>query len=175
MSVPADETSFCVNSFVTQLIRLQQDGKEAISGPSNWRDPPLLDVATEPDEAIDALIEAMCPSPGDAPSRGRWHLLIGSPGNGKSAKLGLLARRLLDRHYEIVSEDGVAVGESNPDWLPYLLEVREQGKQYRFAYLVQDASVVRNPFGTSCDPAEDLADVLRQAAARGTSLLLCTN
>ena len=81
----------------------------------------------------------MCPSPGDAPHHGRWHWLIGSPGNGKSAKLGLLARRLLERGYEIVSEDGVAVGESNADWLPYLLEVREQGKPYRFAYLVQDA------------------------------------
>ena len=175
MSVPAGEISVCVNPFVTRLIRLQQDGKEAISGPANWRDPPLLDVATESDAAIDALLDAMCPSPGDAPRRGRWHLLIGSPGNGKSAKLGLLARHLLDRHYEIVSEDGVAVGKSNEDWLPYLLEVREQGKPYRFAYLVQDASVVRDPFGTTCDPAKDLADVLRQAAARGTSLLLCTN
>ena len=117
----------------------------------------------------------MCPSPGDAPHHGRWHWLIGSPGNGKSAKLGLLARRLLERGYEIVSEDGVAVGESNADWLPYLLEVREHGKPYRFAYLVQDASVVRNPFGAICNPADDLAHVLRLAAARGTSVLLCTN
>ena len=66
-------------------------------------------------------------------------------------------------------------GKAYADWLPYLLEVREEGKPYRFAYLVQDASVVRNPFGAVCDPAEDLADVLRLAAARGTSLLLCTN
>ena len=111
----------------------------------------------------------MCPSPSDAPRPGRWHWLIGSPGNGKSAKLGLLARRLLERRYEIVSEDGVAIGESDADWLPYLLEVREEGKPYRFAYLVQDASVVRDPFGVVCDPAEDLADVLRLASARGTS------
>ena len=175
MSVPADEISFHVNPFVTRLLRLQQDGKEAISGPANWREPPLLDVPTDPDCAIDALLEAMCPSPAEASPHGRWHWLIGSPGNGKSAKLGLLARRLLERGYEIVSEDGVAVGESNAEWLPYLLEVREQGKPYRFAYLVQDASVVRNPFGAICDPAEDLADVLRLAASRGTSLLLCTN
>ena len=175
MSVQTDEISLHVNPFVTRLIRLQQDGKEAISGPANWRDPPLLDIATDPDDATDALLEAMCPSPADSPRHGRWHWLIGSPGNGKSAKLGLLARRLLERGYEIVSEDGVAVGDSNADWLPYLLEVREQGKPYRFAYLVQDASVVRNPFGAVCDPAEDLADVLRLAAARGTSLLLCTN
>ena len=117
----------------------------------------------------------MCPSSGDEPHCGRWHWLIGSPGNGKSAKLGLMARRLLERGYEIVSEDGVAVGESKEDWLPYLLEVREQGKPYRFAYLVQDASVVRDPFGEECDPAKDLEAVLRLAATRGTSLLLCTN
>ena len=175
MSVAADEINFHVNPFVTRLLRLQQDGKGAISGPANWRDAPLLDVATDSDDAIPALLEAMCPSPGDASRHGRWHWLIGSPGNGKSAKLGLLARRLLERGYEIVSEDGVAVGESNADWLPYLLEVRQQGRPYRFAYLVQDASVVRNPFGAICDPAEDLADVLRLAATRGTSLLLCTN
>ena len=175
MSIPADRVGFHVNPFVTQLIRLQQDGKDAISGPANWRNPPLLDVATDVDDAIDGLLEGMCPSTGDARHCGRWHWLIGSPGNGKSAKLGLIARRLLERGYEIVSEDGVAVGESTEDWLPYLLEVRERGKPYRFAYLVQDASVVRDPFGEECDPAKDLEAVLRLAAARGTSLLLCTN
>ena len=44
MSVPADEISFHVNPFVTRVIRLQQDGKEAISGAANWREPPLLEV-----------------------------------------------------------------------------------------------------------------------------------
>ena len=175
MSVLADEISFHVNPFVTRLIRLQQDGKEAISGPANWREPPLLDIATDSDDAINTLLDAMCPSSGDAPHHGRWHWLIGSPGNGKSAKLGLLARRLLERGYEIVSEDGVVIGESDADWLPYLLEVREEGKPFRFAYLVQDASVVRDPFGAFCNPENDLADVLGLAAARGTSLLLCTN
>ena len=174
MSVPSNEIRCHINPFVTQLIRLQQDGKEAISGPANWHKPPLLEVATDSDDTIDALLDAMCPSPGDTP-HGRWHWLIGSPGNGKSAKLGLLARRLLDRGYEIVSEDGVAVGASKADWLPYVLDVREPGKPYRFAYLVQDASVVRKPFGRDCNPAADLADVLTRATARGTSLLLCTN
>lgn len=174
MTVDAGTGASRTNSFVARLIRLQQDGKEAISGPANWREPPLLEVATEPDEDVDALIASMSPS-GDEAGRGRWHWLIGSPGNGKSAKLGYLARRLMKRGYEIRSEDGVAIGETDAGWLPYLLEVREHGKPYRFAYLVQDASVVRNPFGAVCDPAEDLADVLRLAAARGTSLLLCTN
>ena len=175
MSVPAEGNGSHVNPFVTQLVRLQQDGKESISGPANWRDPPLLEVSTDSDDDINALLDAMCPAPGDARGRGRWHWLIGSPGNGKSAKLGLLARRLRERGNEIVSKDGVAVGESNEDWLPYLLEVREKGKPYRFAYLVQDASVVKDPFGEVCDPARDLADALRRAVARGTSLLLCTN
>jgi len=175
MGVLTEEFGVQVNPFVTQLIRLQQDGKEAISGPANWRKPPLLEVVTDSDDVIDALLDAIGPSSGRDSDRGRWHWLIGSPGNGKSAKLGLLTRRLLARGYEIVSEDGVAVGESEMDWLPYLLEVREKGKAYRFAYLVQDASVVRNPFGIDCDPAEDLVDVLRRAATRGTSLLLCTN
>ena len=62
MSVPGDQVGFHVNPFVTRLIRLQQDGKEAISGPANWRDPPLLDVATDSDDAIDALLDGMCPS-----------------------------------------------------------------------------------------------------------------
>lgn len=174
MTTGANTGTPCTNPFVTRLIRLQQDGKEAISGPANWREPPLLEVVTEPDDAVDALIASMS-SGGDAPSRGRWHWLVGSPGNGKSAKLGFLARRLLERGYEIVTEDGAALGEHDAGWLPYLLEVRERGKPYRFAYLVQDASVVRNPFGAVCDPAEDLAEVLRLAARRGTSLLLCTN
>ena len=82
---------------------------------------------------------------------------------------------MLERGYEIVSEDGVEIGEGNADWLPYLLEVREKGQPYRFAYLVQDASVVRDPYSAVCDPAQDLADVLQLAAARGVSLLLCTN
>ena len=175
MSTSREETAFHVNPFVTRLVRLQQDGKEAISGPANWLERPILEVNTQSDAAIDELLAALCPSPEGPSHHGRWHWLIGSPGNGKSAKLGFLARRLLQRGYEVVSEDGVAVGESNEDWLPYLLEVREPGEPYRFAYLVQDASVVRNPFGADCDPAEDLADVLRMAAERGTSLLLCTN
>lgn len=162
------------NSFVAKLIRLQQDGKEAISGPANWLDPPLLEVATDSDADLQELLDGMCPGKGTA-GRGRWHWLVGSPGNGKSAKLGLLARRLLDRGYEILSEDGVALGELDARFPPYLLEVREPGKPYRFAYLVQDASVVREPFGAACDPAEDLADLLREAVTHGVSLLLCTN
>ena len=142
MTDDATAEGMCINPFVVRLPRLQQDGKEAISGPANWCAPPLLEVATEPSSVVDSLVASMLPD-GDSPRRGRWHWLIGSPGNGKSAKLGILARRLLERGYEIVSENGVAIGEREEGWLPYLLEVRERGKPYRFAYLVQDASVVR--------------------------------
>ena len=78
MTDRADTGARCTNPFVARLIRLQQDGKEAISGPSNWREPPLLEVVTEPGDVIDELIASMSPG-GDAPRRGRWHWLIGSP------------------------------------------------------------------------------------------------
>lgn len=163
------------NPFVSRLIRLQQDGKEAISRPSNWREPPLLEVGTRADDELERLIDALVPS--DAlPDAGRWHWLIGSPGNGKSARLGLLARRLLDRGLKVVREDGTdALDAADDSQVPYLLLVREAGKAFPFAYLVQDASVVRDPFREVCDPTDDLADVLEQAVERGLSVLLCTN
>lgn len=163
------------NDFVTRLIRLQQDGKEAISGPGNWLEPPLLEVSTELEEkSIVGMINAMVPARGQQ-GRGRWHWLIGSPGNGKSAKLGMIARHLLQEGFEIINENGASIEGQAADWLPYLLEVREKGKPYRFAYLVQDASVVRSPYDAECDPARDLEEVLREAWNRGLSLLLCTN
>ena len=157
MSVSTDEIGSRVNPFVTRLLRLQQDGKEAISGPANWREPPLLEVATDSDDAIDALLDAMCTSPGDARHHGRWHWLVGSPGNGKSAKLGLLARRLLERGYKIVSEDGVAVGESNADWLPYLLEVREEGRLTGLPTSCRMPRSSGTPSGATLRSCEDLA------------------
>ena len=175
MSGATNDVSVCVNPFVTRLIRFQQDGRDSISGPTNWLEPPLLNVETDTDQEIDSLLDEMCPSPDGTSHRGRWHWLIGSPGNGKSAKVGRVARRLLERDYQIVAEDGLEMGEGGANWLPYVLEVRERGKPFRFAYLVQDASVVRNPFSSDCDPANDLAHILRQATEKGTSLLLCTN
>ena len=163
------------NAHVSQLIRLQQDGKDAINGPAQWKEPPLLDTDTDEDEELNRLIEAMCPSTQDRSKSGRWHWLIGSPGNGKSAKLGSIARRLEKLGYVIKSDKGLTISENEPNWLPYSLEVSEEGAPYRFAYLVQDASIVRNPYGSVCDPAEDLMDVLREATAHGTSLLVCTN
>ena len=65
MTGTSDERVSHKNDFATQLIRLQQDGKEAISGPGNWRTPPLLEVATESDESIAEMIDAMVPGAGN--------------------------------------------------------------------------------------------------------------
>ena len=163
------------NSFVRELISLQQDGKEAISGPQNWRKPPLLEVATQSRDEIERLVGALC-SKGSNSGEGCWHWLIGSPGNGKSAQLGLLARELLERGFEIVLENGQdALEHTEEATIPYLLHVREPGKSFPIAFLIQDASVVRDPYRESCDPAQDLAEVLDQALDRGVSVLLCTN
>ena len=163
------------NQHVTKLIRLQQDGKDAISGPTQWLNPPLLNVSTDSEEDVSSLVRQMCPRTDDTANRGRWHWLIGSPGNGKSAKLGAIARRLKENGYEIRTDEGLHLGSHDTNPLPYLLKVHEPNKPYSFAYLVQDASVVRKPYSEDCDPAKDLTDVLREATARGTSLLLCTN
>lgn len=162
------------NAFVTKLVQLQQDGKEAISGPGNWLTPPLLEVEPPATESAAELIQAMAPG-GSEPDRARWHWLIGSPGNGKSTRMGAIVRQLLRNGFEVMDERGTSVEHADSDWLPYRLEVYESGKPYRFAYLVQDASVVRNPFGSECDPAIDLEGVLGDAFDRGLSLLLCTN
>lgn len=162
-----------VNPFVQNLIESQQDGRAAISGPMNWTQRPLLEVSTpEADDQTEALLRDITPNSGGP---GRWHWLIGSPGNGKSAKMGKVARCLDAAGYEFTSEDGVLVSIHSLTETPYLLGVRERGKKYPFAMLVQDASVVRRPFGLTCDPAQDLLKTITDASSRGVSLLVCTN
>ena len=162
-----------VNLFVQDLIESQQDGRGAISGPMNWAHPPLLEVSTpESDKETESLLQDITPHSG---SEGRWHWLIGSPGNGKSAKMGKVARHLQDAGHEFTNEDGDLVSLQTLTQTPYLLGVRERGKNFPFAMLVQDASVVRRPFGGTCDPAQDLLETITVASARGRSLLVCTN
>ena len=162
-----------VNPFVQDLIKSQQDGRGAISGPMNWAHPPLLEVSTpESDEETESLLRDMTPNSG---SQGRWHWLIGSPGNGKSAQMGKVARRLNEAGYELTNEDGELVSIQALTQTPYLLGVRERDKRFPFAMLVQDASVVRSPFEDTCDPAQDLLKTITKASDRGRSLLVCTN
>ena len=164
-----------INPFVGHLIQLQQDGKAAISGPANWLVRPLIQVSTpEADRALEELIREITPGE-DPQSGGRWHWLIGSPGNGKSAKVGELARRLHESGFEIVDENETSIFSGSLTGNPYLLEVREPDKRYACAMLVQDASVVRKPFDDDCDPVQDLIDILRVACDKGRSLLICTN
>lgn len=82
------------NNFLVELLALQQDGKQAISSPSNWiNQKPLLEVPTKLDEIIEELGNAILSKKGNN-TIARWHFFIGSPGNGKSAAVGKLCRFL---------------------------------------------------------------------------------
>ena len=85
------------NPFLSQLLTLQQDGSGAISAPSNWKDKPLLEVSTDLDQQVDRLASRLI-SDGGTNKTGTWWFLVGSPGNGKSAAVGRLVRRLRNEH-----------------------------------------------------------------------------
>ncbi len=80
------------NNFLVELLALQQDGKHAISAPTNWTHVPLLEVKTEVDEVVNELIETILVG-NNRNDTARWHFFIGSPGNGKSAAMGKLCAR----------------------------------------------------------------------------------
>ena len=92
-----------------ELLALQQDGRQAISAPSNWTtQSPLLDVQTDVDKIVDDLSDAILERNGENRTA-RWHFFIGSPGNGKSAAMGKLCQRLLDGNVcRVLDESGVA-------------------------------------------------------------------
>ena len=160
-----------VNDYLSQLLALHQDGRAAISAPNNWLNPPLLEVPTEIDAIVDRLERAVM---GAADSNvGHWHFFIGSPGNGKSAAIGKLYRRLRDRDCTIQTDSGASVEED--DGVPYMLRIQMPGNKYPSAYIVQDASVVRNPYSDTVDAATDLRKTLKLAWAKGASLIVCTN
>lgn len=164
------------NDFLVDLLALQQDGKQAISAPTNWTtQEPLLEVTTE----IDGIIEQL----GDKILLGdngntvaMWHFFIGSPGNGKSAAMGKLCRHLVkDRSCRIMDEHDVPIEELEPTAVPYALRIYEDGNPFASAMVVQDASVVRNPFAPDVDPASELVATLEEAWGKGISLVVCTN
>ncbi len=158
------------------MLTLQQDGKRAISAPTNWTtQEPLIEVSTE----IDGIVDDLCTSilrGKDNKSTGRWHFLIGSPGNGKSAAMGKLCRKLIkDYGCEIRNEEGLSIKDLNPTDVPYALDIYENSNRYATARIVQDASVVRNPFSSDIDPASELLFTIREAWEKGISLIVCTN
>lgn len=164
-----------VNPFLIELLTLQQDGEQAISAPTNWSWPPILEVETPLDKTIDKLVEECIGSTHS--DTGRWHFLVGSPGNGKSAAVGRLVRQLVSTHHcRIIDEDTrTPLSELPATPIPYALEVYEPSKKYKFLQIVQDASVVRKPFSKNSDPSKDLLDTLKHAWSKGISLVVCTN
>lgn len=164
------------NDFLVSLLALQQDGKFAISAPTNWTThEPLLEVPTE----MDAIIQQLCDSiliDNNGNATARWHFFVGSPGNGKSAAMGKLCRQLIgEKGCEIRDEGGVSITELEPMAIPYALNVYEKSNRFASAQIVQDASVVRNPFSPNVDPAKELLDTLKNAWEKGVSLIVCTN
>lgn len=163
------------NPFLRELLALQQDGRQAISAPTNWtRSRPLLEVETELDVTVNELSDACLVA--ESNSVGRWHFFVGSPGNGKSAAVGRLVQTLIEqKDCRVVDEDGTGIQDLDDVCVPYCLDVYEDGNRFPSVRIVQDASVVRNPYAGGVDPAQDFLDTLRDAWDRGMSLVVCTN
>lgn len=163
------------NQFLKELLNLQQDGSESISAPSNWaQSEPLLKVETKLDGVIDGLLEKVEKSQ-LTPEKLFWHFFIGSPGNGKSAAAGSLARKLIKAGYVIEDEAGNSLEDIPPSQIPYLLKVYKGGNKFASLWIAQDASVVRNPYGVDADPSNELIDLIIDAANNAVSLVVCTN
>jgi hypothetical protein len=161
------------NIFLSQLLTLQQDGQGAISGPVNWAEPPLLQVRTDLNNVVDDLVASFSDQ---EEVTGRWHFFVGSPGNGKSAGVGLLVQELRGRLHSIrQSETGAPIDELEKSIVPYRLDVCRPNQGYPYLFLAQDASVLPNAFDTEADPANALIELLQGAASRGVSLVVCTN
>jgi hypothetical protein len=164
------------NDFLVNLLAIQQDGKQAISAPTNWTtQEPLLEVATRIDGDISQLQDAILLNGGNN-NIARWHFFIGSPGNGKSAAMGKLCRYLVRNHScHIMDENNIPIEELQSTAVPYALSIYEGKNSFASAMIVQDASVVRNPFTPDVDPASELVATLEEAWERGISLIVCTN
>jgi len=163
------------NDFLVELLALQQDGRHAISAPTNWTHEPLLEVETEVDEIVSDL-EGTILVGSNGNGTARWHFFIGSPGNGKSAAMGKLCRGLLSvKGCQVRDENDVVISDLAPTAIPYALNVYENDNRYATAQIVQDASVVRNPFSSDVDPATELLRTMEHAWGKGISLVVCTN
>ena len=166
------------NNFLLNLLALQQDGRHAISAPTNWTSQiPLLEVSAETDGIIDKLCDSiLLDTDNSKGSIARWHFFIGSPGNGKSAAMGKLCRFLIsDRSCRILDEDDKPIQDLDPTAVPYALRIYEKGNPFASAMVIQDASVVRNPFAPDVDPASELVASIEEAWEKGISLVVCTN
>jgi len=163
------------NPFLEELLSLQQDGDQAISAPTNWiQAKPLLEVRTELDSVVADLAESCIVGTGN--EVGHWHFFVGSPGNGKSAAVGQLVCKFIEeKGCAVVDEDGIRIQDLDSTSVPYSLDVYEPDKEFVSVRIVQDASVVRNPYSPDVDPAKDLIETLAFAWELGISLIVCTN
>ena len=164
------------NDYLRELLTLQQDGSQAISAPTNWTTAgPLLAVPTKMDEVVEGLrIDLL--QHDHQNDVARWHFFIGSPGNGKSTAMGKLCKSLEEKDgCRVLDENGVPLPELDPTTIPYAIYVFEGANKYATAQIVQDASVVPNPFSDEVDPATELIHTLENAWKKGVSLVVCTN
>lgn len=162
------------NDYLQDLLALQQDGSSAISAPGNWTKSPLLEVETQLDATIDEIFHSILRHDGENQTA-KWHFFIGSPGNGKSAAMGKLCRKLLENGCLVRDESKVNIADLGDADLPYEVSVYENGNNYASARIVQDASVMRNPYSPDDDPASDLLNTLENAWEKGISLVICAN
>lgn len=164
------------NDFLLDLLNLQQDGKYAISAPTNWIEyNPILMVPTEIDEVIENLQDSILIG-NDDNKEARWHFFIGSPGNGKSAAIGNLCKKIREiKGCELRDENNIDITTLETNKISYEINVFEKNKLFPSVKIVQDASVVREPFSHNVDPAKDLLKTLMIAWEKGISLIICTN
>ncbi len=135
---------------------------------------PLLEVSTKLDEVVNDL--AISSLRGGVENKtARWHFFVGSPGNGKSAATGQLARALRDKDCRILTEGKEEIGSLEPGEIPYVLHVCEGQNPFATLWIAQDASVVRDPYSAESDPALEFIKLLMQAYERRVSLVVCTN
>lgn len=162
------------NSFLRDLLALQQDGKAAISAPRNWDESPLLQVKTDVDDVIATFLLALDEGLSSS-STAPWLFLVGSPGNGKSAGTGELARALAASGYSVTDNVGNDFRRLPEGQIPYLLRVSAAGTSFPCAFIAQDASVVPDPYADGANPVDALVDLLTECEERGIALLVCTN
>ena len=163
------------NNFLNELLDLQQDGKKSISAQINWSEEPLLNVEAPIDKKMEELASNMLLGTDGNNTVARWFFLIGSPGNGKSAAIGSLVRKLKDKCKIVVY--GAPIDELDPESkvVPYELDIYESKNPYPSAKVIQDASVVREPFDSEIDAASDLISTMKEAWENRISLVVCSN
>lgn len=166
----------CRNDFLLGLLALQQDGRYAISAPTNWiHHGPLLEISTDIDRIIEDLSNKIL-SENKKNDTACWHFFVGSPGNGKSAAMGKLCKRLIsNKGCKVLDEDSISIEDLEPTKIPYSIFIREGDNNFASAQIVQDASVVPNPFSPGVDPALELLKTLSHSWDKGISLVVCTN